>query len=154
MRRALVTGATGGLGLALTEALLAEGYAVRATGRSPAAGARLLTMGASFVPAELTAPDAAPALVAGVDVVFHAAALSSPWGKREVFEEINIGATARLLAAARAARCNRFIFISTPSIYCEPRDRLHLTEASPVARHFANAYAATKFAAEQFVIER
>ena len=148
MRRALVTGATGGLGRALISALQAEGYAVRATGRDMAIGAGL---GAEFLPGDLRQPGLAATLAAGVDVVFHAAALSSPWGRNADFRAINVGATRVLLDAARQAGCDSFVFISTPSVYAEPRDRLDLTEASPLPRRFANAYARTKFAAEGFV---
>ena len=77
MRQALVTGATGGLGLALTAALMAEGYAVRATGRDAGAVARLRAMGVETIEADLVAdPGRAAELCRGVDVVFHAAALS------------------------------------------------------------------------------
>ena len=152
MRRALVTGATGGLGLALVPALLARGYQVRATGRNRCAGERLRAVGAEFVAADLTDPAQAAPLVAGRDVVFHAAALSSVWGPAASFAAINVGATARLLEAARQTGCDAFIFVSTPSVYAEPRDRLRLTEESALARRFANAYVATKFAAERLVL--
>ena len=151
-RRALLTGATGGLGAALARLLLDEGYALRVTGRNEAAGGRLSALGAEFVAADLTDPATPQALCRGVDVVFHAAALSSPWGRREAFEAINVRATERLLAAARAAECDAFIYVSTPSVYAEPRDRLDLTEASPLARRFANDYVTTKYAAERLVL--
>lgn len=151
-RRALLTGATGGLGAALARLLLDQGYVLRATGRDEQAGLRLMAMGAEFVTADLTDPQAPHALCRGVDVVFHAAALSSPWGRREVFEAINLRATESLLAAARTAGCEAFIYVSTPSVYSEPRDRLGLTEASPLARRFANDYVATKYAAERRVL--
>ncbi|CAN5147246.1 NAD(P)-dependent oxidoreductase [soil metagenome] len=152
MRQALVTGATGGLGRALVEALLAEGYGVRATGRDPAAGAELQAAGAEFIPAELTDPAAPGPLTAGIDAVFHAAALSSPWGPPALFEAVNVEATRHLFSAAQAAGASAFIYISTPSVYSEPKDRLNLTEASPLAPRFANAYAATKYAAERLVL--
>lgn len=151
-RRALVTGATGGLGLTLVPALLAAGYRVCATGRNAAALARLAAMGAEPRPAELTDRDALPALCAGVDVVFHAAALSSPWGPFETFERINVSATRHLLAAADSAGCDGFIFVSSPSIYAAPRDRIGLTESSPPWQPAMNAYAATKLTAERLVI--
>lgn len=152
MRRALVTGATGGLGLALVPALLSAGYDVRATGRDDAAGERLRAAGAHFAPADLTDPATAIALTADRDVVFHAAALSSVWGAPPAFAAINVDATERLLAVARRAGCDAFVFVSTPSVYAEARDRLQLTEASPPARRFANAYVATKAAAEKRVL--
>ena len=153
MRHALVTGATGGLGQALVSALLASGYRVRATGRDAAIGAALARLGAEFVAAELTQTAPVSRLVIGMDVVFHAAALSSPWGDPADFRAINVDATQRLLAFARMAGCGAFIFISTPSVYSEPRDRLGLNEESPLARRFANYYVATKYAAEQLVVE-
>jgi nucleoside-diphosphate-sugar epimerase len=152
MRRVLVTGATGGFGIALVQALLAQAYPVRATGRRLNVGARLRAAGTEFIAAELTEQSCLPALVAGTDLVVHAAALSSPWGRREDFQRINVTVTRDLLAAAQIAGCNQFVFISTPSIYSEPRDRLGLTEASPVAKRFANYYAASKYAAEQLVL--
>lgn len=147
-RHALVTGATGGLGRELVRQLLEHGYRVTATGRDPAIGA---TLGTVFIPADLVRDSIEP-LVEGVDVVFHLAALSSPWGKKAQFRAINIDATERLLRTAKAAGCGAFIYASTPSIYAENRDRIGLTEADPVAARFANDYAATKYAAECAVL--
>ncbi|MBO9559392.1 MAG: NAD-dependent epimerase/dehydratase family protein [Caulobacter sp.] len=152
MRRVLLTGATGGLGQALVPALLDAGYRVRATGRSSALGERLRRQGADFHAADLCDPDAVSTLSKGVDLVIHAAALSSPWGAPTAFEAINVTATARLLEAARAAGCDAFIHISTPSLYAEPRDRLGLTESCPFAARPANDYVRTKQRAEALVL--
>jgi 2-alkyl-3-oxoalkanoate reductase len=148
MRRALVTGATGGLGRVLVPELLASGWNVRASGRNHAIGASL---GTEFVATDLARDDLAK-LLEGVDTVFHLAALSSPWGKRADFEAANVTATKRLLAAAREAGCRAFIHASTPSIYTDNQHQLDLTETSPLPARFANDYAATKFAAEQHVL--
>lgn len=148
--RALVTGATGGLGRILTAILLARGREVIATGRDPVRGAMLLGQGARFAASDLVRDDAAP-LVAGVDTVFHLAALSSPWGPRADFVAANLTMTQRLLAAASAAGCRRFLFASTPSIYTRPAHQLDLTEASRLPDQLVNAYAQTKLAAEQAV---
>lgn len=148
---ALVTGATGGLGRILTASLLAEGRDVVATGRDAAKGAALTRAGARFVKADLVHDDLAP-LVAGVDCVFHLAALSSPWGDRAAFVAANVTATQRLLAAAQAAGCRRFVFASTPSVYTASHDRLGLTETSALPAPLVNEYAATKFAAECAVL--
>ena len=150
-RRALVTGATGGLGLALVESLLGEGYAVRATGRRQAVAPRLAALGAEVVLADLEQADLGP-LCAGMDVVFHAAALSSPWGPDEVFQRTNVGVTERLLAAAREAGVERFVFVSSPSIYTAMEDRIRLTEDDPPAARPMNAYARTKLEAERRVL--
>jgi nucleoside-diphosphate-sugar epimerase len=152
VRRALVTGATGGLGLALAAALTEAGYEVRATGRDTAVFPRLHALGCETVPADLTRPDVAPALCAGMDVVFHAAALSSPWGTWPAFHAINVAATNALLAAAKAAGADNFVFVSSPSVYARLADQVGLTEKDPPARKPMNAYAATKLAAERDVI--
>lgn len=151
-RRALVTGATGGLGLSVVEALRAEGYAVRATGRDPAARARLEAMGAEVVLADLTDPAIAARLCEGIDAVFHAAALSSPWGADAVFQAINVTATQTLLNAARQAGADSFVFVSSPSVYTRPRDQVGLTEADPPTDRPMNAYARTKGEAERAVL--
>ncbi|AHE56307.1 NAD-dependent epimerase/dehydratase family protein [Sphingomonas sanxanigenens] len=151
-RHALVTGATGGLGLTLVPTLLAAGYRVRATGRSTAMLGRLAALGAEPRAVDLTDPQALPPLCAGIDVVFHAAALSSPWGPFEAFERINVTATRQLLAAACGAGCDGFVFVSSPSIYAAPRDRVGLIETSAPCEPAMNAYAATKLAAERLVL--
>ncbi|MEG3086978.1 NAD-dependent epimerase/dehydratase family protein [Sphingomonas sp. PB4P5] len=146
----LVTGATGGLGSVLVDALLAAGRDVIATGRDRSRGATLQRHGARFIAADLVHDDSAPLLV-GVGTVIHLAALSSPWGPRAAFVAANLTATERLLAAARTAGVKRFLFASTPSIYTRARTQLHLTEDTPLPVRPINAYAATKLAAEHAV---
>lgn len=150
-RRALVTGATGGLGLALTAALREAGYSVRATGRNVAQAGRLIDMGAEFVAGDLLTTDIA-VLCRDIDVVFHAAALSSPWGPREAFQRINVDATCMLLDAARRSGVGCFVFVSSPSIYAAMKDQVELTETSPLPVRALNAYAATKREAEETVL--
>ena len=151
MRRALVTGATGGLGIALTRALLDAGYAVRAVGRQPAALSRLTDMGAETVAADLLETDLV-ALCQGMDAVFHAAALSSPWGPEDAFDRANVEATSRLLDAAQSAGVGSFIFVSSPSVYARWRDQTGITEATPWPDKPLNAYARTKGEAEVLVL--
>lgn len=147
----LVTGATGGLGQALCAALRSKGRTVRATGRNRDVGRLLQASGCDFVAADLAAPFPA-GLTHGVATVFHLAALSKPWGRRDAFEAINLHATERLLEAARASGCRSFIYASTPSIFTCARDRLHIAEDDPVAAPMANHYASTKYRAERIVL--
>lgn len=148
MRRALVTGATGGLGRELVGQLVAAGYAVRATGRDARIGA---TLGTEFVAADLVRDPIEP-LVRDIDVVFHLAALSSPWGREADFRAINVDATTRLLDAARKAGVGAFIQASTPSLYTRYGDTLRITEDTPLPARFINAYAATKYEGECAVL--
>lgn len=150
-RRALVTGATGGLGLSLCAALRNAGYTVRATGRSAAKVERLQKISDEIVRGDLLDMDL-QALCHGADVVFHAAALSSPWGPEAAFQAVNVVATQRLLTAARDAGAGAFVFVSSPSIYASLRDQPLLTEDSPLPKRALNAYARTKRLAESFVL--
>lgn len=153
MRRVLVTGATGGLGLAVVTALRAQGYRVRATGRDESKRARIEASGAEFIAADLCAPGAADALVAGMDSVIHAAALSSPWGAKAVFRRINVEVTRDLLKVSKTEKCQRFVFLSSPSVYARTGDQIGLTEDDPVTDKPLNAYAASKIAAERVVAQ-
>lgn len=148
----LITGATGGLGLALVEAARRGGHDVLATGRSTVARGRIEASGARFVAADLTKPGAAEALCAGRESVVHAAALSAAWGREADFERINVEATRALLAAAKAAGCRRCVFVSSPSIFASFRDRLGLRGSDPPADPPLNAYARSKLAAERLVL--
>lgn len=150
--RALVTGATGGLGLSLVAALTRAGREVVAVGRRAADDPRLRAPGVRYVRADLGDPEAAASLCDGMRTVFHAAALSSPWGPRSAFERANVMATQALLHHAARAGVGTFVHVSSPSIYAEMRDRLRIAEDDPPAARPLNHYARTKLAAERVVL--
>src|SRR5680860_1518552 len=158
--RALVTGGAGFIGSNLVDALLARGDAVTvvddlSTGRRSnldtalAAGAEL---------AELDIRDAASlaerVAAARPDVVFHLAAqidvrrsLADP-----AFDAaVNVGGTANLLEAMRAAGSPRIVFVSTGgAIYGEGEGKaLPLGEDAPIEPF--SAYGQSKFAAEGYL---
>ncbi len=145
----LVTGATGGLGRNAVRLLQERGVAVRACGRNLAAGRALTGEGAQFVALDLALCSGREldALVAGVDAVWHCAALSSPWGAAADFAAANVTATQRLLDAAARAGVRTFVHISTPAIYFDFRDRFDVPESFRPAA-FVNDYARTKALAE------
>ena len=145
----LVTGATGGLGRNAVEFLQSKGIAVRATGRNRAIGETLRAQGIEFIECDLSGnPQVVTKLVDGVDVVWHCAALSSPWGAYEAFLNANVVATERLAHAAGAQGVQRFVHVSTPSLYFDYSHRLNIPETF-VPKRYVNAYAQTKALAEQ-----
>lgn len=150
-RRALVTGATGGLGRCLVPALVNAGYQVRATGRNKRIGKELAQLGCEFVESDLTT-ELHDKLVKNCQVVFHLAALTAPWGALQAFHNVNVKATRQLLDASTKMGCETFIFASTPSVYTTHYDREGLTESDPVASPLANHYTTTKYRAECDVI--
>ena len=148
----LITGATGGLGLALTQRFSDAGYTVTATGRSARHAHRFHQMNARFIPADITQPDAIAALCLGQDAVIHAAALSASWGRREDFERTNVEATQDLVTQAQIAGVRRFVFISSPSVMTAMKDQVGQTESDLRTYAPLNDYARTKLAAEQYVL--
>jgi nucleoside-diphosphate-sugar epimerase len=149
--RVLVTGATGGLGRNAVEFLEARGVEVHATGRNAAIG-RELSRAARFTAADLATlpPDDLTRMLEGVDVVWHCAALSSPWGRPEQFEAGNVLATRNMLEASAKAGVMRFVHISTPAIYFDYTHR-HDVDESFRASTPANEYVRTKAMAEDLV---
>jgi nucleoside-diphosphate-sugar epimerase len=80
IRQALVTGATGFIGSHLVAALRRRGIPVRALVRASSSRGELDALGVDVVVGDVTAPMSLDAAVAGVDTVFHLAALlKQPW---------------------------------------------------------------------------
>lgn len=147
----LVTGATGFLGQSLTKRLAAMGFQVTATGRNQAIGKQLENKHVTFVPADLRDAEAIKNLCRQQEVVFHCGALSAPWGPYQDFYQINYLGTKHIIAGCQQHQVRRLIHISTPSIYNRSQDQLNLTEASPIPQRKINAYAETKWLAEQAI---
>ncbi|GAA3776397.1 NAD-dependent epimerase/dehydratase family protein [Plantactinospora mayteni] len=109
--KVLVTGASGMLGRAVATALILRGDNVRVLQRRSAA-----LPGADERRGDITDPDAVRPAVSGVDAVIHLAAKVSMAGPWSQFARANIGGTAAMLDAARAAGVTRFVQVSSPSV--------------------------------------
>jgi UDP-glucose 4-epimerase len=158
--RSLVTGGAGFIGSNLVDALLARGDEVTivddlSTGRQEnldgalAAGAELVEMDIrSGTELSALASERRP------ERVFH---LAAQIDVRKSLEDpafdaaVNVGGTANVLEAARAAGCGRVVFISTGgAIYGEGEGQeLPLPESAPIAP--MSAYGQSKFAAEGYL---
>ncbi|MDQ4089676.1 MAG: NAD(P)-dependent oxidoreductase [Actinomycetota bacterium] len=147
---ALVTGTTGFIAARLVPALLAEGFRVRATGRRPRPDD--LPEEAEYQPADLVTDDLAE-LCAGVTHVFHLAGASSSKSTQEEMERDNIDATARLLDAAGRGPLERFLHMSSTSIYGEEK-QLPLPVREDVEPNASRGYGKAKWGAEQEVWAR
>lgn len=150
--RCLVSGATGCLGTNLTTRLLEAGHDVIALGRNLHLGHFLQAQGAQFVAVDLVhQKEELRSLAQEADVIFHCAALSSPWGRYRDFYQANVLGTQHMLAATPESA--RFIHVSTPSIYFDFRSQYNIPEDTPLPEKPANAYVATKLIAETLVDE-
>lgn len=119
-RTVLVTGGLGVMGSRLSRALSARGFRTRvlclpSQAGSPAA-ADLASRGVAIHPGDVTRPETLPSALAGVDTVFHlAAVLLSPL-RPEVFHAVNAEGTRHLARAAEAAGVRHFIHVSSVSV--------------------------------------
>lgn len=150
----LITGATGFLGNRLTETLVKENGAgtIITTGRNPERGKYLGELGTRFIPGDLRDQAFVEKLGLGITAIVHCAALSAPWGSYQAFYEQNVLTTQHLLDLAIRSRVERFVYVSSPSVYATLANRLNVREDDALPPHFLNAYAQTKYEAEQLVI--
>ncbi|MDQ4133092.1 MAG: NAD(P)-dependent oxidoreductase [Actinomycetota bacterium] len=145
---ALVTGATGYIASHLVPALVGAGWEVRACGRRERP--EHLPDSVEFRQADLAGDDDLGPLVAGLSHVFHLAGASSSKSSDEEMQRDNGVATARLLDAARAAGMERFLHMSSTSVYGE-EVQLPLPVREDVEPHPSRSYGKAKWAAEEAV---
>lgn len=105
-----LTGATGFVGKAVLAEAQRREESVRALTRRP----QTEQAGIDWVAGDLSAPEALAKLCAGSEAVIHVAGLTNTPDPTD-FEDANVGGTERLIAAAKAARATRFIFVSSLS---------------------------------------
>ena len=116
MVRALVTGATGKVGHAVAQALLARGDDVVVLARDAAKARRLLDAG--VVEGDVTDPESIAAAVKGCEVVFNSMGLPEQWvADPEVFERVNARGTETVVRAAAAAGVRRVVHTSTCDVF-------------------------------------
>lgn len=141
MTRVLVTGASGMLGRGVAARLVADGHDVRTLQRSPSGVA-------TDVLGSVTDDAAVTEAVRGREAVIHLAAKVAITGPLAQYEDVNIGGTRRLLAAARAAGVTRFVHVSSPSV-AHLGSSLAGAGAGPAdPAHARGSYARTKASAE------
>ncbi|MBC7810293.1 MAG: NAD(P)-dependent oxidoreductase [Burkholderiales bacterium] len=118
-KTALVTGATGFLGGALTLRLADEGAHVRALARSPEKGAFLRgCTNLEIVTGDVTDADRMRELANGCDYVFHVAAmLGANAGGLKTMRVVNVQGTSNVANAAVDAGVERIVFVSSIAYY-------------------------------------
>ncbi len=148
---ALVTGANGFLGRYIVEQLRARGDRVRALVRRDAP--ELAALGVEIARGDVrelaTLLDAA----AGVDIVFHVAAVAGIWGPWKHYFDINFRGTVHVVEACLKNKVPRLVFTSSPSVTFAGTDQRDVDESVPYPESYLCYYPQTKAMAEQLVLE-
>jgi len=148
--KVLVTGASGYLGRAVAEHLVAGRHHVRGLVRTPTTS---LPPGVDVALADLTGSDQPIAeALDGVEAVVHCAAHMGG-GDREIFRRVTVHGTERLLRLAAEKRVRRFVHVSSIAVYpwkrsgavAAPHDEYDIF--APLRDH----YAWSKIEAERWV---
>ncbi len=147
----LVTGATGFTGGHLARALMARGHRVRALVRDPERASTLGTAGIELTLGDLREPRALDRAMAGVDVVYHIAAVYREAGiSRETYQAVNADAPRAIVEAAARARVKRVVHCSTVGVHGDV-DHPPANEEAPFKP--GDVYQATKLEGERLARE-
>jgi nucleoside-diphosphate-sugar epimerase len=114
-----LSGGAGFLGLHLARRLLAGGHRVRTLDVVPL-GDDELEQSVEELRGDVRDPASVRELVAGADVVVHAAAALPIQASRETIRSVNVGGTENVLHAARKTGVGRLVFISSTAVYGVP----------------------------------
>lgn len=146
--KTLVTGATGFLGGALARRLHGMGWDVTALGRNPEKLNELKDTGMHPLQVDISKQDEVNASFADFDLVFHCAALPSPWGGFKKFYQANVIGTRNIVHACLENKVKRLVYVSTPSIYFDYGSHIGVRESDPLPKPISH-YAHTKRLAEE-----
>ena len=150
-RIVLVTGGAGFIGSHLADALLERGFAVRVLDNFHTGSRQNLNPRAQVVEADIRERAAVEPAFAGVDCVFHTAALPRVGLSIERPLEthlVNVVGTLNVLLAARAAGVRRVVYSGSSSVYGE-QPRLPLSES--MTPNPLSPYALQKLMGEEYV---
>lgn len=149
----LVTGGTGFIGANLVAALLARGDHVRVLRRATSSLVALEDLPVEHVLGDVLEPEAVARAVAGCDLVFHVAAVSSYWrAKRAQVYQVNVEGTRIVMEACLRAGVPRVVHTSSVAAIGIPAPGSLADETTPfdaLSRTFV--YADSKRLAEDEV---
>lgn len=151
----LVTGATGFLGEHTINELVYRGYDVIATGRDKNKLEQIRKLGIFTEYLDITDYNQCREVLSrySIDVVVHAAALSTVWGKWEDFFYTNVIGTGNIAALCSTLGV-KMIFISSPSIYASKDNKCLITENDVNESESLNYYIKSKKMAEDQIVKK
>jgi len=149
---ALITGGAGFIGSHLADALLCYGVRVRILDNLANGRRENVPAGSEFIEGDIQDAAVCKAACAGIDVVYHLAALGSV--PRSIADplrshRVNTDGTIQILLAARDGGCKRVVYAGSSSVYGSGH-ALPLKESYPTRA--LSPYAVSKLSAERYVL--
>ena len=133
MKRVLVTGATGFIGIEVSRQLAERGMCPRLMVRRPVRGLMLRNLDAEIMQADIRSPKSLRRILSGIDTVIHLGARAAFEPYPRLYPSIVQGSL-NLMQAAIDARVQNFVFGGSLLVYgdtVKPID--HNTEPSPMS---------------------
>lgn len=161
--RVLVTGATGFIGRRLCARLCADGHRVVAlvlpsesedsllASVPSAAGTAAEGRSLEIRRGDVTDAHSVERAVAGVERVYHLAAVVGDWADPDQYWQINVEGTRNVLDCAAAANCERFVMVSSIAVYGEQLRTGHCHEGARRA-YGVGPYGQSKRASEALAL--
>ena len=145
MKTVLITGTSGHLGGHLARRLADSGMTVRALVRNNEQASYARQQGWQAVQGDLTEPSTLSQALKDVEFVLHSAAYAGKPGP--LYETVNVDGTRELAERALDAGVDRFVQISTMSVYGDSLPGT-VDEDTPLATNHSQPYCSTKARAE------
>ena len=130
-RKSLVVGGSGFVGNELVRQLTDLGRAVRVFDRNPI-GDKVLENQVEFYQGDVRDESAVSSAFRDVSHVFHLAAMVPLTRAGREFNEVNVGGTANVVAAALKADVDHLVHLSSSAVYGVP-ENTPITESTPLA---------------------
>ena len=150
MRHALVTGGGGFLGLYIVEQLVARGERVRVLCRG--SYRRLAELNVECISGDVRDASTVNRCCAGMDTVYHVAAVSGIWGSWKHYHSINTIGTDNVLAGCWAHHVPKLVYTSSPSVIYDGSDHQNADESLGYPPRYLCHYPRSKALAEQAVL--
>ncbi len=152
-RKILITGGTGFVGSQLARCLAEAGHDVTALGRNKYRTHRTNHPNIRLIQCDIRDTDSVVSACERQELVYHAAALTSPWGSRKLFQQINVEGTRNIVLGCTRHAVQRLVHVSSTSIFFDFKDMLSQSDDAPYASPQACAYSESKRDAERVVFE-
>ena len=151
--KTLVTGASGFLGSHVARQLVAQGDDVRVLLRPASHNRAIGDLSLEYITGDLLDSDSLDRAVRGVQRIFHVAADYRLWAKRsrDIYAS-NVDGTKNLLAAAKRAAIEQFIYTSTVATIAVDRPQLPNESTDSRLEEMVGHYKRSKWLAEREVL--